>query len=162
MTEAESAMQAVCGLYCGACYHYRASFPDGAHLLTDEARGGRPLEGFTCLGCRSDRHYIHPHCVDCDLRDCADARGLLHCGLCDDFSCEKLQAFQFDGRKHHRDIVANLTRLRDVGLERWLDEQAERWRCTCGQPFSWYEQVCAKCGAALVSYGADVLVGGDA
>lgn len=144
-----STVLTACGLYCGACYHYRASFPDGAHLLAADARDGRPLEGFTCLGCRSDRLYIHPHCIDCDLRECANARGLLHCGVCDDFPCESLLAFQRDGRQHHRDIEANLHRLREVGRERWLDEQAARWRCACGQPFSWYEAVCHGCGTNL-------------
>ena len=47
----------VCGLYCGACYHYRASFSDGRHLLKTAACQGRKIEGFTCNGCRSDKLY---------------------------------------------------------------------------------------------------------
>jgi len=43
----------VCGLYCGACYHYRASFTEGRYLLEEAARQGRSLEGFACKGCRS-------------------------------------------------------------------------------------------------------------
>ncbi|RPI31229.1 MAG: DUF3795 domain-containing protein, partial [Chloroflexota bacterium] len=58
---------AVCGLYCGACYHYRASFPEGSHLLAQALRQGRGLEGYTCQGCRSDRRYIHQGCDQCQI-----------------------------------------------------------------------------------------------
>ena len=57
-----------CGLYCGACYHYRASFPEGRHLLEMAARHGRELEGFACSGCRSDKLNIHPGCAECQTR----------------------------------------------------------------------------------------------
>ena len=32
---------AYCGLYCGACYQYRASFYDDDHLRAEAARRGR-------------------------------------------------------------------------------------------------------------------------
>lgn len=148
---------AVCGLYCGACYHYRAAFPEGAHLLTEKARKGRPLEGFTCQGCRSDVLYIHAACAQCRFRDCAGAKGIAHCGLCDEFPCVPLLAFQNDGRAHHADITRNLEALTEMGAEAWLAGQERRWRCpSCGVPFSWYEAACAHCGASLSSY-ADAL-----
>lgn len=70
---------AACGLYCGACYHYRASFPEGRHLLAEAARRGHPLEGYACRGCRSDVLYVHPGCARCPIRACAEEKGLLHC-----------------------------------------------------------------------------------
>jgi hypothetical protein len=33
-----------CGLYCGACYHHRASLPEGQRLLEAAARQGRALD----------------------------------------------------------------------------------------------------------------------
>jgi len=62
MDENINILLAACGLYCGACYHYRASFYD------------------------------------------------------DD-------------------------RLREKGTGAWLATQAERWRCACGESFSWYEEI---------------------
>lgn len=153
---------AVCGLYCGACYHYRAGQPDGAHLLADEARGGRPLEGYSCEGCRSGRLYVHANCATCELRACAEARGVLHCGECSDLPCEKLLRFQNDGRKHHVDVVATLREIAKQGAEVWLAAQARRWSCpNCGAPFSWYELRCPACEADLPSYGIDEPVSGD-
>jgi hypothetical protein len=145
----------VCGLYCGACYHYRASFPEGAHLVEEAARQGRARQGFSCQGCRSDRLYVHPGCALCEFRACAEEKGIVHCGLCAEYPCDRLRAFQSDGRPHHRDVLDNLESLRALGPERWLAEQERRWRCACGALFSWYETHCRRCGAALDSYGPD-------
>ncbi len=148
---------AACGLYCGACYHYRASCVDGAHLLSEQARGGRPLEGYTCRGCRSEQLYVHAGCRDCEIRTCVERRNLLHCGECGALPCERLIAFQTDGRKHHLPIIGNLRMLRDQGQDVWLQEQASRWQCSeCATAFSWYEEVCQVCGVAVSSYGADI------
>jgi hypothetical protein len=146
---------AACGLYCGACYHYRASFPEGRHLLEEAAYRGRSLEGYTCRGCRSDTLYIHPGCARCQIRVCAEERGILHCGLCEAFPCARLSAFQGDGRVHHIPALEQLADIRRKGIGQWLAEQAGLWTCTCGMPFSWYETVCRNCDAPLDSYGPD-------
>jgi len=145
----------VCGLYCGACYHYRASLAEGQHLLEIAAGQGRSLEGFGCKGCRSGILYSHLGCSQCVIRACAEDRRLVHCGLCSEFPCERISAFQSNGRIHHRDVLIHLEELRTKGPDRWLAEQAQRWRCKCGAEFSWYEVVCNCCGAALLSYGSD-------
>jgi hypothetical protein len=144
-----------CGLYCGACYHYRAAQPDSRHLLAEAARRGRPLQGFACQGCRSQDRYVHPGCAECEIRACAQGREALHCGLCPEFPCQQLLAFQSDGRLHHRHVLVHLERLAVQGIEAWLAEQAQRWTCRCGAAFSWYEEVCHHCGASLDSYGPD-------
>jgi hypothetical protein len=145
----------VCGLYCGACYHCCASLLDGRHLLEEAARQGKSPEQFTCRGCRSDALYIHPGCAQCEIRACAEEKGVLHCGLCDAFPCERLEAFRDDGRVHHLDVVVNLEDLRAKRPDRWLAEQEQRWTCGCGARFSWYESTCHNCGEPLPSYGPD-------
>lgn len=145
----------VCGLYCGACYHYRASFPEGQHLLEKAARQGRDLAGFTCQGCRSDVLYLHPGCAQCEIRACAEGKGFIHCGLCPDLPCKRIKAFQNDGRVHHCDVLTHLDELKTKGPKKWLAEQSQRWKCACGTSFSWYEEFCNNCGAPLASYGPD-------
>jgi hypothetical protein len=165
-----SQLLAACGLYCGACYHHRASFPESEHLLEEAARQGRELEGFTCQGCRSGRiHgirvlYIHPGCAQCEIRACADERGVLHCGLCSEFPCARIEEFRLDGHIHHLDVLDNLAALKEKGPDRWLAEQGRRWACECGNKFSWYETTCHTCGAPLASYGPDprAVIEGDA
>jgi len=155
MAESRHRLLAVCGLYCGACYHYLAASPQGKHLLEEAARQGRDVDGFACQGCRSDVLYVHPGCAQCRIRACAEEMGVLHCGLCDAFPCERITAFRDDGRVHHRDVLTQLEEIRAKGPDRWLAEQAERWRCACGASFSWYEETCSNCGAPLASYGPD-------
>lgn len=142
----------VCGLYCGACYHYRASFPDGEHIIREWIREGMNAEDFTCDGCRSKRLYVHLGCSECDIRSCADARSIIHCGECREFPCQRLEEFRTDGRPHHRDVVHNCMEINRTGSENWLRDQDNRWRCTCGRSHSWYEQRCKKCGKELNSY----------
>ena len=150
---------AACGLYCGACYHYRAGFDEGQHLLADEARGGRPLRGYTCRGCWSGHHYRHVDCQMCAIRACAEARGVPHCGFCEHFPCDRLRAFQSNGRKHHVPVIDDLRSALASGADGWLARQADRWSCpACGVPFSWYEATCANCGTILTSHAPDVPV----
>lgn len=149
----ESHLLGACGLYCGACNHYRASFPEGEHLLDEAKHQGKPAAGFTCKGCRSDALYIHPGCAHCTIRACTDHRGIPHCGLCPESPCERLEAFRDDGHVHHLDILTLLEELRKQGPGRWLAEQEKRWQCRCGASFSWYEESCHRCGAPLGSYG---------
>ncbi len=155
MTPRAKTLLAACGLYCGACYHYRASFYNADSLSKAATRRGRDAAGFTCQGCRSKQLYIHPGCAHCEIRSCADARGILHCGACAGFPCDRIAAFQNDGRVHHRDILLELERLQAKGPGQWLAEQETRWTCGCGEPYGWYEERCRRCGAPLPSYGPD-------
>lgn len=145
----------VCGLYCGACYHHCAASQNGRHLLAEASRQGRDLQGFICAGCRSNTLYVHPGCSKCEIRVCADARGVEHCGQCANSPCSMLSSFQQNGRPHHLDVLTNLKSLTGRGPDAWLTEQQTRWTCQCGARFSWYETSCHACGAPLSSYGAD-------
>ena len=159
MAQNANRLLGVCGLYCGACYHYRASFYEFERLSGEAARRGRAPEGFTCQGCRSGKLYIHPGCAQCEIRACADEKGIVHCGLCTEFPCDRIRAFQGDGRVHHRDIVVELNNLGEKGADKWLAAQAQRWKCECGESYTWYEETCNNCGKPLDSYGVDPTVG---
>lgn len=143
----------VCGLYCGACDHYRASMSDSVHLLEEARRHGQELE--KCQGCRST--LLTESCLKCTLRDCAEDKGVLHCGLCSKYPCNQLKEFQHDGRLHHLPILDNLENLKNREPEQWLAEQAQRWKCQCGNHFSWYEEHCHHCDTPLASYGFHVM-----
>ena len=141
-----------CGLYCAACNHYRSSFSDGKHLLEEGVKQGEDPDSFTCRGCRGEIEYIHRGCDVCNIKTCAEERGLLHCGLCSFFPCGKIIQFQYDSRYiHHLDVVDNLSELKEKGPDLWLKEQEKKWTCKCGVPFSWYETNCINCGSSLTT-----------
>ena len=98
---------------------------------------------------------MHPWCAECGIRNCADEKGYLHCGVCPDFPCERLEAFAGDGKPHHADVKTNLLAINEAGPEKWLADQKERWTCTCGTSFSWYQGLCYSCGEAVPSYVAE-------
>ncbi len=139
-----------CGLYCGACDTLLANERGGVERLARE--WGRTVAELTCHGCKTSVTAVF--CSRCQLRSCAHGRGVEFCVECPDYPCPKLRAFQGDGRPHHAAVLANLERLRAVGREQWLAEQAAQWSCSgCGRRFSWYERRCAACGANLRSRG---------
>lgn len=139
---------AFCGLYCGACSVFRSVHDRNGNYLTDKTA---PIPWGACGGCRSD--IIADGCRNCDFRDCATERGYRHCGECSDFPCAQLVAFDSDGVRHHAGSIASLQRLNEAGAPVWLEEQAERWKCTaCGEPQHWYSRSCAYCGSSFSGF----------
>lgn len=66
--------------------------------------------GMYCKGCRGDRS-IHwsPECPL--LICCVDENGLEHCAQCDEFICDKLEAFANDGSPSHKEAVEQLKQI---------------------------------------------------
>lgn len=48
--------------------------------------------------------------------------------------------------------MKNLNRIKEVGVENWLGEQEEKWKCQCGRSYSFYEEECSDCKRELVSF----------
>lgn len=59
---------------------------------------------------------------DCQLRLCAQERGLKLCAECPDYPCQPLQDF-YAG--HYEKLAVNNERIREIGVEAWLAEQQE-------------------------------------
>jgi len=109
---------AFCGLYCGGCKNYK--------------------ENYNCQGCRNEKEMVS----DCPTKACAVARGLLHCGECNEFPCEELQIFYHDGVKHHAMALDNIQRIKQIGLDEWLLEQGKTYTCQCGKKLYWFNDKC--------------------
>ncbi|MCX6090383.1 MAG: DUF3795 domain-containing protein [Candidatus Atribacteria bacterium] len=120
----------VCGLYCGACTHYRSTQKDGKHLLNEYVRQGGEAEKFVCGGCQSGQLNPHLACSSCGIRDCVEERGITCCGHCDEYPCPYLITFQNDGRVHHLDILDNMKDIMEMGSEKWRDHLSPLRRST--------------------------------
>jgi hypothetical protein len=127
-----------CGLYCGLCAE-RARIPRQAVALQEAmAEEGWPyfgssvpdfdefwrfLEGLHaeggCRGCRAGGGF-----PGCQIRICAQERGVELCARCTDFPCEHIEPLA----ARYPTLVADNRRLQAVGLEQWLGEQQERAR----------------------------------
>ncbi|MHA2186182.1 MAG: DUF3795 domain-containing protein [Promethearchaeota archaeon] len=90
----------VCGLNCAKCNLYH----------TNE-----------CGKCRGpvEAHWS----PDCIFLPCAREKGHQYCFECDEFPCQNLEDFAFDGYDHHKQTVENMKRMREIGIEEWIAEQ---------------------------------------
>ncbi len=78
-----------------------------------------------CAGCHSDR----PMNRNCKMKACAMERGYTTCADCTAFSnlkdCRKLNNLvaNFFGFIFRTDRIGNLNRIREVGLDRFIEEK---------------------------------------
>jgi len=99
----------VCGLYCGLCPRFQSTAPS------------------RCLGC----HLGAQHSYCSVYRCCVTRHGHFTCADCDEYPCERLLRVLgveegLDSFISHKPALANLDRIRAVGLETFLSEQRER------------------------------------
>ena len=126
-----------CGLYCKLCSNV-ARIPKYATLLMETMRKGGwehfgeyELEGFrefwNVLKRLSELDKAAPGCrggcgpPDCEIRECAQRRGVITCAFCPDFPCEPLRLLN----ERYPVLIGNLERQREVGIDAWVEEQEE-------------------------------------
>ena len=152
---AEEHLATVCGLYCGACTIYRARLDNNQKRLEEFLKtlsSNYPqlsvtLNDLYCDGCLAQGRLVS-YCQYCRIRQCAnDKPGVTRCSDCSDFPCSFITDFNNDGLRHHAEALKNLRRQQETGVEAWLKEEEERWRCPqCQAPVEWYAQTCFHCG----------------
>ncbi len=129
-------LAAPCGIYCGACRQYLLWKKD---LL--EERGYK--QG--CKGCR----IRNKNCAFI-RRDCPALRKkeIDFCYECDQFHCQKLQKIDTHYQETYSvNMVKNLKRIEEIGVEKWLQEQEELYTCPeCGGEICVHDAECYDCG----------------
>ena len=85
-------------------------------------------------------------CRNCGFRECTQERGLTNCSQCPDMPCQWIIDFNNDGMPHHGEVLTNLERQKEIGIDAWLAVQEKRWRCVqCKSPLAWYDAKCPDC-----------------
>ena len=122
MSKYSADMAGICGLFCGTC----------------------PLFSEECDGCLSGR--VAEQCVDCrhGFRTCANEKGVTRCYECGDFPCGRLEEFKYahveNGIVHHENVIDDLRKMKEIGVQAWVDGQAEANTCAiCGKLVIWHE-----------------------
>lgn len=148
----ESRYDSYCGIYCGACDTLAAN--ENGKLWKLARDWNRSPEDLRCHGCKSDVRSIY--CANCAMRACAVEKDVEFCFECGEYPCEKLASFRADECPHHTVVIENLETIRNVGVDMWLEAQAERWKCpSCGTRFTWYDKRCKQCDAELYNCEAE-------
>ena len=98
-----------CGLYCGLCPKFQSKAPS------------------RCLGCQLGEQHSYCSIYRC----CATRHGHLTCANCDEYPCQRLirvlgVAEGVDSFISHKPAIPNLDRIKEAGLDTFLQEQRER------------------------------------
>lgn len=139
-----------CGIYCGSCPIYRASHDNDEKTRFNLSFSTRcTLDQIKCEGCgTSDRFALSKGCI---YRKCANGRGLESCGECKDFPCEALQYFYDDGVNKVKEAPENAKRIKEIGIDKWLEEMDDKWRCKhCDSKLPSDAKSCRICGALVI------------
>jgi hypothetical protein len=123
----------VCGLNCARCDIRQAGLGDERfrdeilEWFREELDTAVEPDKIRCGGCRGppESHWS----PDCKMMSCAMDRRHNYCFECGEFPCEKLEEFSRDGMAHHERTVENLNRMREMGLESWIEEQKSMGQC---------------------------------
>ncbi len=151
-----------CGIYCGACPAYLATHGEDEQMKikrqkisssvpSKSAKGIPPsnwMNGLVCDGCVSGGR-LAGHCQMCNIRlHALETQENSRCSHCKDLPCNRItNLINMGGFLHRREYVPNLKKIHDMGLDRWIKYEEERWRCPkCGLPMSWYDAECIRCG----------------
>lgn len=129
-------MAAPCGIYCGFCRQYLVL---KKNLLEEK--------GFKmgCKGCR----IRNKNCAFI-RRDCPALRKkeLEFCYECDKFPCQNLKKISNTyTERYSLSLIENLKRMKEVGVDTWLQEQEELYTCPkCGGEICIHDEECYDCG----------------
>lgn len=150
---------APCGLYCDICTMYRAYHDRNLSLLQETPKNFRKQMGLqeevdfkdiACEGCRSS--VLFKYCSECSIRKCVLEKGIDWCYQCESFPCQMLSDFQSYWRMP---IIENLRQIQKTGLDTWLKQEDEKWRCSkCRTKLHWFSfGICPKCGGGVSDPG---------
>ncbi|MDX2413988.1 MAG: DUF3795 domain-containing protein [Bacteroidales bacterium] len=121
---------APCGMNCAICLGY--------------LREKNP-----CSGCRDTEGYKPNQCNNCIIINCDKLKETVSgfCYECADFPCKRLK--QLDKRystKYNMSMLENLEYIKKNGLENFVKNEAERWKCDqCGGVICVHRGICLKC-----------------
>ena len=89
-----------CGLVCTDCGAYIATQKNDPKMRQDiaaewTAKYNHPFkpEDINCDGCLPATVKTIGHLNICPIRKCGQAKGVVNCGLCPDYSCDKTDEF---------------------------------------------------------------------
>ncbi len=121
---------APCGMNCGICLGY--------------LRDKNP-----CSSCRDTEGYKPSQCSNCIIINCDKLKETASgfCYECEDFPCKRLK--QLDKRyrtKYNMSMLENLEYIRTKGLDSFVKNEAERWKCNqCGGVICVHRGYCLTC-----------------
>jgi hypothetical protein len=124
----KKALTAPCGIDCFNCELYEDNLTnDFAEII--HVKWNVPKDAIACKGCRQQdgKHFHLPK--GCATLDCVKAKGVELCCDCNDFPCDFLAPVADQAAKYPHNLkLINLCRIKKIGLDRWIAEEAGQIR----------------------------------
>jgi len=118
-------LTAPCGLDCFNCPSYEGIITEADKQKLSQYLNV-PLEEAPCKGCRAEngkcKFAINGQCA---TYDCVQQKGVNYCYECADFPCKLLMPTLQGAQYPHNMKVFNLCRMKNVGIEKWIEEAPE-------------------------------------
>ncbi len=121
----KKSLTAYCGLDCFNCELYKDNLTDRLARVIAEKMGVK-VQDVPCPGCRR-MEGVHFHLTGkgCDNFNCARKKGVELCSDCDEFPCALLAPLADQASRYpHNMKLYNLCRIKLIGLDRWIEEEA--------------------------------------
>ena len=124
--ETRKALTAPCGLDCFNCEVHEGNLTGEFALMIND-KFGVPMEEIPCRGCRQqDGVHFHLPPEGCATLTCAKEKGVDLCCDCDDFPCPLLAPIADGAERYPHNLkMFNLCRIKEVGIERWIEEAGQ-------------------------------------
>jgi hypothetical protein len=132
----DEALIAPCGMNCALCSSYLA--------MKYDLRSQGILRNY-CAGCRPRGKNCAFMKKSCELL----GNGLVqYCYECEEFPCRRLKHLDKRYRtNYHMSMIANLEYIKEYGMEKFLEKEKEKWRCSgCGGVICCHNGICFSCG----------------
>ena len=122
---------APCGMNCGICMAY----------LRDKRK---------CPGCHGDDSNKPVSCIKCIIKNCESLKAgeSGFCFECPKYPCRRLRQLAKRYRtKYAMSMLENLERIRNIGLQEFIEVEKARWRCSkCDGTICVHRGYCYDCG----------------
>lgn len=89
-----------CGSLCNECPAFLATLKNDndkrkktAEEWSKRFNADIKPEDISCEGCSPELGKKFSYCFACEIRKCAQERGVVNCARCDDYTCERLEEF---------------------------------------------------------------------
>ena len=90
-----------CGIVCSECGAYLAGQTSDPAVKQQVAAAWHDIfkfdvapDALSCGGCLNMEAPAFATCQDCFVRQCVMAKGIAHCGVCDEYPCAELNRVQ--------------------------------------------------------------------
>lgn len=122
-------LTAPCGLDCFNCELYSENLTNEL-VEVIQKKTGIPGEQVACKGCRlQDGKHFHLPVSGCATLDCVKNKNVALCCDCENFPCSFLAPTADQANRYpHNMKVYNLCRIKKVGVDNWIKDEAGQIR----------------------------------